>query len=459
MSGTAAELAEPRPPSTLADTQPYSPAYTRYALCLLLAIYVVNFLDRQVINILAEPIKHEFGLADWQLGLMTGFAFSIFYTALGIPIARLAERRNRAAIIGAAVAVWSGFTVLCGVAQSLWQLLAFRLGVGFGEAGCAPPAHSLIADLVPRKRRASALAVYAMGIPIGSLLGSVLGGLIADARGWRAAFLVVGLPGLVFAVLAFTTLKEPRRLLAGRAGRAAANAAGLGETLSYLAGRRAFWLVTVGAAIQTLASLGSVPFVPSFFLRNHATEIAALASNLSDLLGYKMRSIGFVGLAMGLANGSAAALGAWTGGIVADRFGARDVRAILVAPAIASLLTFPISVAALSVGHFGVALSFLAANFFLATMWTGPVFSCGQSVVPPHMRATAAAVLLFTINLIGLGLGPLVVGTSSDLFNKVLGLGPAQGVRWALLSSAVLGIPAAALFWSARRTLRDDTVS
>lgn len=174
MSGTAdAELAHPKPPSTLIDTQPYSPAYTRYALYLLLGIYVVNFLDRQVINILAEPIKHEFGLADWQLGLMTGFAFSVFYTTLGIPIARLAERRNRAAIIGASVAVWSGFTALCGVAQTLLQLLAFRLGVGFAEAGCAPPAHSLIADLVPGERRASALAVYAMGVPIGSLLGSV----------------------------------------------------------------------------------------------------------------------------------------------------------------------------------------------------------------------------------------------------------------------------------------------
>lgn len=231
MSGTAARLADVQAPLTLADTQPYSSAYTRYALWLLLGIYVVNFLDRQVINILAEPIKREFGLADWQLRLMTGFAFSIFYTTLGLPIARLAERRNRAVIIGASVAVWSGFTALCGVAQTLWQLLAFRLGVGFGEAGCAPPAHSLIADLVPRKRRASALAMYAMGVPIGSLLGSVLGGLIADARGWRAAFLVVGLPGLVFALLAFTTLKEPRRLLARQAGRAAANAAGFGAFL------------------------------------------------------------------------------------------------------------------------------------------------------------------------------------------------------------------------------------
>ena len=310
MSGTAdAELAHPKPPSTLIDTQPYSPAYTRYAPYLLLGINVVNFLDRQVINILAEPIKHEFGLADWQLGLMTGFAFSVFYTTLGIPIARLAERRNRAAIIGASVAVWSGFTALCGVAQTLLQLLAFRLGVGFAEAGCAPPAHSLIADLVPRERRASALAVYAMGVPIGSLLGSVLGGLIADARGWRAAFLVVGLPGFVFALLAFTTLREPRRLLRRQAGRAAANAASFGETLGYLAGRRSFWLVAFGAAIQTLASLGSAPFIPSFFLRNHPTEIAALASNLSGLVGYKLKSIGSLGLTLGLANGCAAALG------------------------------------------------------------------------------------------------------------------------------------------------------
>jgi MFS family permease len=447
-------------PDVEREAQPlFSPAYIRYAMYLLLGIYVVNFLDRQVVNILAEPIKREFGLADWQLGLMSGFAFSVFFTTLGFPIARLAERKNRAAIIGVSVAVWSGLTALCGMAQTFAQLVALRLGVGVGEAGCAPPSHALIADLVPKERRASALAFYAMGVPIGSLLGAVLGGLIAGAWGWRAAFLVVGMPGLLFSMLAFTTLREPRRRLHQQAARAAADAASLGDAMRYLSGRRSFWLLTLGAAIQTCTSLGSTAFIPSFFLRNHSTEIVTLSSSLGALLGVRLKSIAFLGLALGLANGIPAAAGAWAGGLLADRLAVRDARAIMIAPTIASVLTVPVALVAFSVDPAGLSLCFLAINFFLGSLWVGPVFSCGQSLVPPQMRATAAATLLFTINLIGLGLGPLAVGVTSDLFNKALGLGPAQGVRWALMSCVVLAMPAAVLFWRARRSIREELVS
>ena len=196
MTETAAPSAEPSaPPATPAvSAAPYSASYTRYAMFLLLGIYIVNFLDRAVVNILAEPIKNDLGLADWQLGLMSGLAFAIFYTVLGIPIARMAERKNRPIIIGTAVAVWSGFTALSGMAQNFAQLVLFRIGVGVGEAGCTPPAHSLIADYVPKEKRASALAFYSMGTPLGGLLGLVMGGLIADAYGWRVAFFVAGAP-------------------------------------------------------------------------------------------------------------------------------------------------------------------------------------------------------------------------------------------------------------------------
>ena len=212
MTETAAPSVEPSAPPAASGAQaapytaPYSPGYTRYAMFLLLGIYIVNFLDRAVVNILAEPIKNDLGLADWQLGLMSGLAFAIFYTVLGIPIARLAERKNRPIIIGTAVAVWSGFTALSGMAQNFAQLVLFRIGVGVGEAGCTPPAHSLIADYVPKEKRASALAFYSMGTPLGGLLGLVMGGLIADAYGWRVAFFVAGAPGILFALLCWFTL-------------------------------------------------------------------------------------------------------------------------------------------------------------------------------------------------------------------------------------------------------------
>ena len=432
---------------------PYSKRYTSYAMWLLLGIYSINFLDRQVINILAEPIKQELGLADWQLGLMSGLAFALFYTVLGIPIARFAERSNRPVIIGSAVALWSGFTALCAVAGNFWQLIIFRIGVGVGEAGCTPPAHSLISDYMPKEKRASALAFYSMGTPIGGLMGLVMGGLVADAYGWRAAFLVAGVPGILFALLAMFTLKEPRRRLAEHSQKIAAASATFGQTMAYLATRRTFWLIAVAAAIKAFIGYGHAPFTASFFLRNHTAEIASLAD------GFGLKSIGFLGLALGLISGISGAIGSYVGGWIADKYGKKDLRAYMVAPALASLITIPIFITAVSVDSAPLGLSILAINGFLGTLWYGPVYGTGQSVVPPHMRATASAILLFVINLIGLGLGPLAVGLLSDWFNKGLGMGSGEGVRWALIVSAGSGVVAFSCFWLARRTIREDTVS
>ncbi|HEY0646262.1 MFS transporter [Phenylobacterium sp.] len=437
---------------------PYSPAYTRYAMWLLLSIFIANFLDRQIITILAEPIKHDLGLDDWHLGLLSGLAFALFYTLLGIPIARIAERRNRPMIIGASVAVWSAFTAMGGVAQNFVQLVLFRIGVGVGEAGCSPPAHSLIVDYVPREKRASALAFYAMGTPIGTLLGLALGGLVADAYGWRVAFFIAGAPGLVLAALAFTTLREPRRQLARHAAHLASTAATFGETMAYLAGRRTFWLVAMGGAIKAFIAFGAGPFTASFFLRNHPDEIAALAAAAGEVLGFQMRSIGFLGLALGLISGLSGALGALCGGWLSDRLGARDLRAWMLAPAWASLLSIPIFVLAVMAPQASVGLALLALNGFLGTLWFGPVYGTAQSVVPPHMRATAAAVLLFLVNLLGFGLGPITVGATSDLFNYGFGLGPAEGVRWALVVGSLFGVAAFGCFWGARATIREETL-
>ena len=438
---------------------PYSPGYTRYAMWLLLGIYIANFLDRQVITILAEPIKQDLGLADWQLGLLSGLAFALFYTLLGIPIARMAEYRNRPVIIGASVAVWSAFTALGGVAQTFAQLVLARVGVGIGEAGCSPPAHSLIVDYVPREKRASALAFYAMGIPIGALLGLALGGLVADAYGWRVAFLIAGAPGLLFSVLAFTTLREPRRQLANHADHLASTAATFRETMAYLARRRTFWLVAMGAALNAFIAFGAAPFMASFFLRNHPSEIAAFSARAGQALGFQMGPIGFLGLALGLISGLTGAVGALCGGWLSDRLGARDLRDWMVAPAVANLLSIPVFVLAMTTPGASVALGLMSLNGFMGTLWFGPVYGTAQSVVPPHMRATAAAVLLFLVNLVGFGLGPITVGLASDIFNHGFGLGPAEGVRWALVMGSLFGVVAFSCFWGARKTIREDTLS
>jgi predicted MFS family arabinose efflux permease len=250
-------VSAPEAPAAVALPLP-GRAYRSYALGLLMLIYVVNFVDRQVVSILADLIKQDLKLADWQLGLMTGLAFAVLYTVLGLPIARIAERGDRPLIIAVAVAVWSGFTALSGMAQTFTHLVLARIGVGVGEAGCTPPALSLIADTVPKAQRASAVSVYMLGAPVGSLLGLALGGLIADAFGWRMAFVIVGLPGLLLAAIAALTLREPRR---GRpvVARADDGVPSFREALTELRGKRTYWRVVGGVTIKSFASYGRWP--------------------------------------------------------------------------------------------------------------------------------------------------------------------------------------------------------
>lgn len=444
-------MAEAATPSPVIN--PVSTGYRRYALWVLLIIYTLNFLDRQVVNILAEPIKRDLGLADWQLGMMTGLAFAIFYTVLGIPIARLAETKNRPFIIGASVAAWSAFTVLCGFTQNFWQLILARIGVGVGEAGCTPPAHSLITDYVPREKRASAIAFYSIGTPLGTLAGMAMGGLVADAYGWRAAFMVAGAPGVIFALIAAFTLVEPRRQLAADIAARASSQISFAAAIAVLATKKTFWLVALAASIKAFIGYGYAPFIASFFFRNHGPEIAQLAA------GFGLKSAGFLGLALGLIGGTAGVVGAWLGGVLADRLGARDLRAYVMVPALASLVTIPIFITAVSLDAPMHAIGFLSINALLATLWYGPVYATAQSIVEPHMRATASAVLLLIINLIGLGLGPVAVGLLSDVLAGQMGLGEAQGVRWALIVSATLGLAAFGLFWAARNSIREEMVA
>lgn len=431
---------------------PVSDGYRRYAMTMLLIVYVLNFVDRQVINILAEPIKNELGLLDWQVGAMSGLAFALFYTVLGLPIARYAERGNRPRIIAVALALWSGFTALCGLAQNFTQLVLARIGVGVGEAGCTPPAHSLITDYVPKEKRASALAFYSMGTPLGSLVGMGLGGVVADAWGWRAAFIVCGLPGLILAAIVALTLVEPRakRVVADVKAAGARTGVTFKEALAVLAKKRTFWLVAFAAAVKAFIGYGHAPFTASFFFRNHTEEIARLASM------FGLQSAGFLGLALGIVGGIAGAFGAFIGGQIADKYGGRDLRAYVSVPAIAALATIPIYITAITLPTAVGAMCLLAINAVLGTLWYGPVYATAQSIAPANMRATASAILLFIINLVGLGLGPLLVGLLSDVLAIQGGMGKAEGVRWALIISAMVGLLAAAFFWMARKTIRTE---
>lgn len=444
-AGSEASSAAQAPPKV-------SSGYRRYALALLLFIYVLNFLDRQIVNILAEPIRNELGLRDWQIGMMTGLSFAIFYTFLGIPIARVAERGNRPIIISIAVIVWSGFTALCGLAQNFVHLILARIGVGVGEAGCTPPAHSLISDYTPREQRASALALYSMGGPIGTLLGMALGGVIADLWGWRAAFLVAAAPGLLAGVVAALTLVEPRKYLPPPKADAP-KAPTIRDAAIELRNCPTFWLFCFSGAIQGFIAYGHSSFLGSFFFRNHGEELGALGAN------FGLQTAGFLGISIGLIMGVSGIVGAFVGGQLGDKLGAKDPRGLATLCAVANFLAVPTYIAAMLVTSAPLALALLVLPTVLYGLSYGPLYAVLQSVVQPRTRATATAIFLFMTNLVGLGLGPLLVGLMSDYFAEGLGLGAAEGIRWAQVICTLVGIYGAYLYWRARKHIATDTVS
>lgn len=443
------------PPPGLPVTEPLAPSARRYAIGMLLVIYIFNFLDRQIVNILAEPIKIELGLADWQLGMLTGLAFALFYTVLGIPIARYAEKADRVKIISVAVGVWSLFTVLCGFATNFLQLLLARIGVGVGEAGCSPPAHSLITDYTPKEERASALAIYSMGIPLGSLAGMVLGGLIADAYGWRTAFFVAGAPGIILAIMAYLTLPEPRRGLTKKVE--PVKGPSFFDALVELKSKKSFWWISIGAALSAMVGYGHIAFYGSFYLRNHAEGLTAMAVSVNEMIGVSFGPIGFVGTALGLIIGICGAAGTFLGGVLADRAARTNVSGYATVPAIAGLVTVIPFIAAMLVDNVALSFLILAVPVFAGAIWYGPIFASAQTLVHPRTRATAAAVLLFVINLIGLGLGPLLVGMFSDIFAQTMGA--AEGIRWSMVLFGGVGGIASIAFFLAARTLKDEVVA
>jgi predicted MFS family arabinose efflux permease len=417
----------------------------RYALALLTLLYVANFVDRQLIGILGQPIKQELGLSDAQLGMLGGLAFALFYTTLGIPIARIAERRSRVAVIGVSVAIWSVMTALGGLARGFPHLLAARLGVGIGEAGYVPAAQSLIADLYPRERRATALSIFSLGIPAGMLIGAIAGGWLAQSLGWRTAFVALGLPGLILALLVTTTLREPAR--GSQDQQPFAERIAFRAIIAILLRSPAFIHMAAGASIASVAGYGLTSFAVPVLIRTFNLPLAQAAT------GY------------GLVAGTAIGLGIGLGGWLSDKM--RAPGAVAAGGALVAAIGFPLMLAAGDPRLFGL-LAFLPLAG--AHLYFGPTYGVTVNSVGPAARATAIAILVMAMNAIGLGLGPWGVGLLSDHFAatalpgyaalchtpplpEACRLASAQGLMRALRFDVVLYFWAAGHFLLAARAL------
>ena len=411
-----------------------SDAYARYALGLLLLVYTFNFIDRVILGILVPPIKAELQLTDTELGLLGGTAFALFYTGLGVPIGWLADRFSRVWIMTIALALWSAFSAASGLAHNFLQLFMARLGVGIGEAGGVAPAYSLISDCFPSPRRARALAIYSFGIPIGSAAGLLFGGLVASRVNWRAAFLVVGGLGLLLAPLFRWAMREPTRGGLDMPS-AARDPPGIREVVGVLARKSSFWCLSLGGASSSIMGYGALFWLPSFFVRSYHYTLVQVSWHLAALF-----LIGGV-------------CGIWLGGWLADHFGARSRAAYAAVPAIAFVLCVPLyAIGVLAPASHWSLLIFLAP-IALALAWLGPTLSAIQHLVPADMRAVASSLFLFINNLIGLGLGTLVIGRLSDHFTVRYG---SESLRYAILSGTGFYLLSAVLFTLAARRLARD---
>ena len=410
--------------------------YPAYVLTLLMLLYTLNFLDRQVINILAESIKRDLGISDTELGLLTGTAFGIFYSVLGIPMGRLADRWSRVNIISISLFLWSFLTALSGLAQSYVQLFLLRLGVGIGEAGGSPPAQSLISDYFPYSRRATAMAVFTLGVPLGSFLGFLIGGIVDDIWGWRVAFLVAGAPGLILVLLIKLTLKEPSRGLAdGIPPTARTEMLPLGPTLHGLFERRSFIRLVLGGTFGILMVYITSAWLPPFFIRVHGM------------------SAGEIGTWLALSVGIGGAIGSIGGGWLSDRLRARMARPEIWILAISTALTCPLLLLTVLSRDLTLALIGLFALNMFAFAWIGPTSATIQRVVPIRSRALAVGIQLSVANIISLTLGPPLVGYLSDVLRPDYGV---ESLRYALAIASVAAFGGTACYLSAGRyVLRD----
>ncbi len=420
------------------STRPEAPvasrAYSLYVLGILTIVYVTNFIDRIVLGILVVPIKTALSLTDSQLGLLGGTAFALFYTALGIPVGWWADRVSRVRIMTVALLCWSVFTALTGFAHSFLTLFLARLGVGVGEAGGVAPAYALIADYFRPKSRARALGFYSLGIPVGSACGYLFGGYLTTAFTWRAAFMLLGALGVVLAPLFLVTVREPVRGAQDGALRSLPPPA-IGEVVRRLVGKPAFWLLSLGAACGSIMGYGLLFWLPSFFMRSDGMSLL----QVSRLLGALLLLGGVPGVVLG--------------SYLADHYGPRHRRAYALIPAVAFLCILPCYAVGTALPMGRAAFVFFLIPSALQLVWLGPVIMAIQQLVPHTMRALASAVFLFINNLIGLGLGALIIGVASDHLTARFGT---ESLRYAILGGTGFYVFAAALFLLAAGRLHRD---
>jgi predicted MFS family arabinose efflux permease len=416
------------------NASPFSKRYINYILFILTVVYVFNFIERQILVILQESIKKDLHLSDTQLGLMSGFTFALFYVSFGIPIARLADKRNRKNIITLALIIWSGMTALSGRAQNFIHLLLARIGVGIGEAGGSPPAHSIISDLFPPHGRATAMAIYSTGISIGILIGFLLGGWIDHYFGWRTAFLVVGIPGIAFALILYFTVKEPLRGFSENKTDARESIS-VKEVILTLWRSKSFRYLALGTGMAGYVGYANTSWQPSFLARLHSMK--------SNEIGY------WLSFSIGIGSG----LGYFLGGYFADKIGKNEKRWYLWLPAASLLLAIPFSSVILFASNTKIALIFISIPAFLVSFYLAPCIAVTHGLVGLRMRAMSSAILLFVLNIIGLGCGPLVTGMVSDYLKPSMG---AESIRWALSTTFIANILGAIFFFMAAKTIREE---
>jgi MFS family permease len=414
---TAAAAPEAKPPS----------AYRYVVVWMLVLVYTLNFLDRQIVAILGKYISDDLHLTKTQFGLMGGTAFALFYTVCGIPVAWLADRWNRIWIMSGACALWSLFTALCGSATSFVQIGLYRMGVGIGEAGGSPPSYSLISDYFPPKERATALAIYSLGVPLGSMLGAFAGGRIAEAYSWRVAFYVVGLPGLLLAILMLLVVREPKRggldpLAAGAVGHEPAPP--LGRAIADFFTNRTLLLTAICAGLSAFVGYAGLIWNPQFLEIVKGMSGEAVANYYSIVLGIT------------------GVIGTFGAGWLADRLAERDRRWFAWLPAASFALSVPFWLGMLWAPSWQLTLAFMAGPMLLNSMYLAPVLAIVQNAAAPAQRTVAGAILLFVLNLVGLGVGPVYVGHIADAVEPQRGHNALAVGFAALIPIAVLTVVA-----------------
>ena len=401
---------------------------------MLTIVYTFNFIDRQILVILQEPIKAELGLTDTQLGLLTGLAFAALYVTLGIPIARWADLSNRKNIVSISLALWSAMTAISGSVTSFFQLLLARIGVGIGEAGGSPPSHSIISDYFPPEKRATALSIYSTGIYIGILLGYIIGGVIAQQYGWRMAFYAIGIPGILFAIWIYFTVKEPIKGQSDVQVTEETNPP-IREVFNKLMSSKTFVFLAVGSGFHTFGTYGVGNFLPSFLQRVHEVDIAT------------------AGIVLGLTTGIGGAIGTYLGGFWADMLHGRDKRWYMWVPIIAGVVNIPFSLILFFTGNATMAMVMTFFTGALTAFYLGPCIAVCHSLVNAKMRAFTSAIFFFVLNLIGLGLGPLTIGLASDYFTPQFGN---LSLRWAFFITVFTGLISMVMFILASRSYTQE---